>query len=113
LKDYRIKAHLDAVPVNDIDLQHIPNVLGYKKHRILVVDSTGVYSFPIPYVPTYILLRTSPDINLDRLINLYPKITIIADGSNYRSDIERWRKTCLKKNIPFHSTYEKGAYTMY
>jgi len=111
-KDYRIKAHLDALPIKNVIPQSVPNIIGYKQHKILVIDSSSIYSLP-SHTPTYIVLRESPNINLERILCLYPEIAIIADGSNYRSDIERWRKTCLKNKIPFHSTYEKGAYTIY
>jgi len=62
------------------------------------------------FIPEYILLTQSPNINLERLIKQYPKTSIIADGNNYKSDIKRWEKTCSKQKIPFHSTYEKGAF---
>ena len=36
----------------------------------------------------------------------------MADGSNYTSFIERWRKTCLKYKIKFHDTASKGAFVI-
>ena len=76
---------------------------------MLVIDSTGVYSVE-GLQPVYLVLTNSPKINLNRLLKiLQPKI-IIADGSNYRSYLERWEETCLKENIPFHATAKNGAF---
>ncbi len=59
-----------------------------------------------------IIIRNSPKINLERLLeNSNPEI-IIADASNYISYVSLWKETCKNKNIPFHSTYEKGYYKL-
>ena len=56
------------------------------------------------------LIRDSPKVNLERLIDsIHPKL-VLCDGSNYKIYIQRWKTTCLKRKIPFHSTSEKGAY---
>jgi competence protein ComEC len=79
----------------------------FKNATLLVVDSLGVYS---NQNTDYLLLTQSPKINLERLIDSINPKQIIADGSNYHSYIDRWRKTCLKRKLPFHYTGEKGAY---
>ena len=45
-----------------------------------------------------------------RLIDSIHPSTIIADGSNYKSYVARWKLTCLKTKITFHATSEKGAF---
>jgi competence protein ComEC len=86
----------------------LQNVYLIKKTKLLVIDEKGIYK--LPEKPDIVLLTQSPKINFERLLTeLEPKI-IIADGSNYKNLIEIWEKTCLKKNIPFHSTSEKGYY---
>ncbi|GGG40787.1 competence protein ComEC [Bizionia arctica] len=76
---------------------------------LLVIDSLGIYK-TISFKPDFVLLRNSPKINLNRLIDsLQPKY-IIADGSNYKSYVKRWKETCEKQKIPFHQTGEKGAF---
>ncbi len=89
----------------------VPNVLFYKKNKMLLVDSLGIYR-DISSKPNTILLRQSPKINLSRLIELHNPNTIVADGSNYKSYIRRWRKTCRKYNIAFHYTGNSGAYSI-
>jgi len=74
-----------------------------------VIDSLGIYNIN-GLKPDVIILASSPKINLDRLINSLKPRQIVADGSNYKSYLERWKKTSLNKKIPFHSTYEKGCY---
>lgn len=89
--------------------EELHNYFSIKAKEFLVIDSLGIYKIE-GVNPDYILLRQSPKINLDRLLLRFPQVQIIADGSNYKSYANRWKMTCLKLKIPFHSTYEKGAF---
>jgi competence protein ComEC len=60
-----------------------------------------------------VVLRNSPKINLDLFIMQQQPTQIIADGSNYKSYISRWKASCRKAKIPFHATGEKGFYRLY
>lgn len=92
--------------IEDIELQSVYNL---NDEKLLVVDSLGVYDVK-SFQPSYVLLRNSPKINLNRLLDsLQPKI-VIADGSNYKSYLQRWKLTCEQQKIPFHQTSEKGAF---
>lgn len=94
---------------NGVKHQPIKNSYQIKGKKLLIIDSLGVYSLRHT-TPDYVLLTQSSKINLERLLDsIHPKM-IIADGSNYRSYIAKWRKTCLKRKLPFHYTGEKGAY---
>lgn len=85
----------------------IKNLLQWKEHTLLVVGNDGLYVTDVES-PT-VLLSHSPQIHLDRLLDdLQPK-HVIADGSNFKQSIAQWKKTCERRNIPFTSTYEKGA----
>ena len=83
----------------------INSVYNLDNKHLLVIDSLGVYNVET-FRPDYILLTNSPKVNLNRLIDSLRPKQIIADASNYKSYVERWKKTCLNKKIPFHSTYE-------
>jgi competence protein ComEC len=106
--NYVIKNYLQA-NFGEIDtISSIQNVIQINKTKLLIIDEKCVFSIPIK--PDVILLTQSPKINLERLITeLQPKL-IIADGSNFKNLIEHWQKTCVQKNILFHSTSEKGYY---
>lgn len=82
-----------------------------KNQQILVVDSLGVYNLNGLNDPI-VLLQYSPRINLIRLISKLQPKKIIADGTNYKSYIARWRKTCEKEKTPFHYTGESGAFIL-
>ena len=60
--------------------------------------------------PDILLLTHSPKINLDLVMNELKPKAVIADASNYKSYVQRWKATCRKKKIPFHATAEKGFY---
>lgn len=88
----------------------IKNTLYFNTQKILIIDSSGVYENKI--VPDILILTQSPKLNLDRLLNqIHPKM-IIADASNSYSIQKVWKESCLKKNIPFHATAEKGFYKL-
>ncbi len=87
----------------------VKNSYKWKGKTVLVIDSLGVY--PLPKTPVdYLVLTQSPKLNLERAISTLKPKYIVADGSNYTSYINRWKQTCLKRKLPFHTTGEKGAY---
>ncbi len=80
----------------------------FNQKKLFIMDSFG--SYPKAQPLDYLLLTQSPKIHLDRLLDsLRPKM-VLADGSNYRSYISQWKTTCAQKEIPFHSTSEKGYF---
>ena len=88
----------------------LENLLFFKGNKILILDSLGVY--PRNMQPDILVLTQSPKINLERLFqDLKPKI-VVANTTNYKTYIQLWKATCLKKKIPFHATGEKGFYRL-
>ncbi|MFT5862814.1 MAG: competence protein ComEC [Flavobacteriales bacterium] len=109
--DYKVNNYKDQLSLKAVSRDSLPSLFRFKRKTILRVDSLGIYTVPGLH-PDIIILTQSPNINLHRLIDQYPNVQIIGDGSNYRSDIIRWKATCLERKIPFHSTYEKGAFIL-
>ena len=105
---YPIKAYKVAKGITGYSEIKSPYIFKYNEKLILVLDSLGIY--PDSYKIDIVLLTYSPKINLNRMLEgLQPKM-IIADGSNYKSYVKRWKKSCAKKNIAFHFTGTDGAY---
>lgn len=99
----RFKQHYRLDSIRYHPLQH-----AYKE--VLVVDSLGLYKSLGEQAA--VVLRQSPKVHLEDLINkLQPKM-VIADGSNYPSFVRRWKKTCAARGIPFHETAQQGAYPL-
>lgn len=96
-----------AERIKTIKQTSLRNTYTFKGKHLTIIDSTGVY---FKNNTDYILLTQSPKINLDRLLDTLQPVQIIADGSNYKSYINRWKETCKKRKLPFHYTGEKGAY---
>ena len=86
----------------------LKNNYQFNSKQLIIIDSTGVY--PSDKKPEYLLLTQSPRLHLERLLDSIQPKNILADGSNYSSAIERWRRTCSKRKLPFYYTGEKGAY---
>ncbi len=100
--DYKV-----AKRINSVAYQPLQNSYEFDDEKVFIIDSFGVY----PLKKTdYLLLTQSPKINLERLLRSVKPKHIIADGSNYRSYVNRWKTTCEKRKIPFHYTGEKGVY---
>ncbi|WP_458628812.1 ComEC/Rec2 family competence protein [Winogradskyella sp. PC D3.3] len=106
IKNYKVGSSLDIVISNSLQ-----SVYQYKDKVILAIDSFGIYK-GITFQPNYILLRNSPKLNLSRVIDSLQPELIIADASNYKSYLNRWKATCKHKKIPFHQTSEKGAFIL-
>ena len=94
--------------ISTINHDSLGNSYFLNSELLFIIDSLGVYDSS--FSGQTILLRNSPKVNLNRLIDSIKPILIIADGSNYTSYVKRWRNTCSIKKLPFHHTGEKGAF---
>ena len=97
--------------IKKIEDHKLPNIVNLSNRLTLVIDTSRNYNLK-DFDPEILILRNSPKINLERLLNSFSPEQIIADGSNYNSFISRWRKTAENKKIPFHYTGEKGAFIL-
>ncbi|MDX1761714.1 MAG: ComEC/Rec2 family competence protein [Christiangramia sp.] len=95
--------------IDNISKREIPKILELSGKLSLVVDSCSNYNLST-FKPEVLILSRSPKVNLERLIEQLQPELIIADGNNFKSYIEFWRRTSEDKKIPFHYTGEKGAY---
>lgn len=104
VRDAKTVWYLDSV-------EHQPISGNYRLGRrtLLVLDSSGLYS-PSESSPDYLLLTSSPRLHFGRLLQDLNPGLVIADGSNYKSHVERWKRSCEKQGISFHSTSEEGAF---
>lgn len=105
---YPIKAYKVAKGIKYYSEIKSPYIFKYNENLILVLDSLGIY--PDSNKIDIVILTYDPKINLNRILeSLQPKM-IIADGSNHKSYVKRWKKSCTKKNIAFHFTGTDGAF---
>ncbi|MBC9797737.1 ComEC/Rec2 family competence protein [Sinomicrobium weinanense] len=106
LQNYTVSERIQSIQTK------IPgNLYEFNGQQLLYIDSLGIYEVK-GLQADYILLGGSPEINLERVLYLYHPKMVIADGSNYPSLIKRWKASCKKEKLPFHSTYEKGAFIL-
>ncbi|NDV44257.1 ComEC/Rec2 family competence protein [Flagellimonas sediminis] len=103
IKDYSVGER-----IQDRTVQQLKNYYSISQKTLYVMDSLALY--PPTSKVDYLLLTQSPKVNLERVMDsLRPKM-VLADGSNYKSVVKRWEKTCKQKEIPFHYTGEKGYF---
>ncbi|WP_298878768.1 ComEC/Rec2 family competence protein [uncultured Polaribacter sp.] len=108
-KENSISSYKVSEGINEVAEINFKNYIKFYNKDILLIDSLGVYNVVNLNRPI-IVLQYSPKINLTRMIKKIKPSQIIADGSNYKSYILRWEKTCLINKIPFHYTGQKGAF---
>ncbi|WP_445738235.1 ComEC/Rec2 family competence protein [Mariniflexile sp.] len=106
IKDYTVGNHIKTIEKGSLQSVYLLN-----NKKILVIDSLGIYNIK-SFEPDYVLLRQSPKINLNRLIDSIKPKYIIADGSNYKSYMEHWATICKKRKLPFYQTSKKGAFVI-
>lgn len=103
-----IKSLQTANYIQRINSVPLSNFYYYNENKIVLIDSSATW---IPQIkPDVLILTQSARINLERIIAECAPKMIVADGSNYKSRKEHWRKTCVKAKIPFHDTSEKGYF---
>lgn len=103
---YRVKNH--AIVKHDTILK---NAYHFNERNIVILDHNFNEVIENKEV-NILLLSNSPKINLNRIIDdLKPK-QIIADASNYKSYMKRWKKSCTKKCIPFYDITTNGAFIL-
>ena len=107
IKNYLVGTGIDSVSMSDKN----NNLQIFRNESILIIDSLGIYKFN-SIQPTIVVLRQSPKINLDRLLNSFQPRLIVADGSNYKSYVSKWEESCIKNKTPFHSTMQNGAFIL-
>jgi len=107
IKDYKIGANVKEIEF----AKTIPSLMDYKGQRLFVIDSLGVYTVN-DLKEAMVLLIQSPRINLERLIQVLKPKLIIADASNYKSQVVNWKYICDKNAIPFHYTATDGAFVL-
>jgi competence protein ComEC len=109
--DYIISNFITDNNISAIKEDTIQSIYKINNKLLLTIDSLSVFNVS-SFKPDYLLLRNSPRINLVRMIDSLKPELIIADGSNYKSYLKRWKETCKKQKIPFYQTSKKGAFIL-
>ena len=86
--------------------QTLPPIMSFDGCPLVVIDNNGLYP---DLTHGIIILTNNADIHFESLVNeLKPQI-ILADGSNYKQRVDRWRTRAKQLNQKFLDTYSFGA----
>lgn len=105
LDNYIVNEFVDVVKQDSLK-----NIYIFKGKKMLLVDEKSIYN--TSFKPNIVLLTNSPKINLNRLIATMNPQIVVVDNNNYKSYVARWKSTCFKKNVSFHSIREDGAFVL-
>jgi competence protein ComEC len=97
--------------IQKVNYKTLKNSYRIKDHSLLILNKPEMILHKLPK-PDYVLLNNSPKVNFNRFLDSVKPASIIADGSNYWSDIKRWQKSCSDRKLLFHYTGEKGAFIL-
>jgi competence protein ComEC len=100
-----------AEKIKTLNYMNLKNSYLIKGQGLLIINNPET-SFLKSQRTKYVILGNSPKINFNRFLDSTHPKSIIVDGSNYKSDIKRWKKSCSDRKIPFHYTGEKGAFAL-
>lgn len=100
-----------ANAIENVKVQKPQNIFFYNNKVILLIDENSVYRIN-GLKPDIVILKSSPKINLKRLIEeLQPK-QIVVDATNYHNYVKNWEITCAQTKTPFHHMGQKGAFIL-
>lgn len=110
-KETLIKNYKTKLKIKQFTTDTLRDAFVYNQITILIIDSLSVYPSVQDGVDL-VVLRNSPRVHLERMIDSLKPKKIIADGSNYITYVNRWRETAQKRKLPFHHTGKEGAFTL-
>lgn len=105
VENYQVQEHIQK-----IHYKPVACMAQFKAKKILLVNQANQY--PQNASATILVLYGRPRINLERLLQHCNPQQVIADGSNYRFQVEQWKQTCQKQKIPFYYTGKKGFFKL-
>ena len=94
-KNFEVTKRITHAKFNTLQNHYI---IGFDK--LLVIDSLGIYI--CVQNRDYVLFTQYPKLHLERFLDSIDPKVVLADGSNYKSYINRWRKTYQKRKLTFH-----------
>lgn len=95
--------------ISEHKIESVNPLYRISNNNLLLIDSLGIYKFNSQKID-WVLMQYSPKIHFETMIEtLQPKL-VIADGSNYKSLINMWKKTCKTKGVEFYNTATNGAF---
>jgi competence protein ComEC len=101
----------ESFPVQSVTYSKIQEFYHFKKQKIQVVARSYRLKEVVPN-SEILVLKNSPKVNLERLLQKTKSRLVVADGSNYPTFKKRWRKTCRALDVSFHDTAKEGAFVL-
>lgn len=105
-----LEAYQTALNIEEITIQKLKSpYLQCNQQIVYVIDSLGIYQ-NVPLKPNVVLLTQSPKIHFEQMIIELKPQKLIADATNQRFLVEKWKNTAQKYNLDFYCISEKGTY---
>lgn len=113
-RPYREKVGATTLAADSTHWQVEGPVCTFFDRQIVVVDDAWHAAVePVAPRPVDILvLRDTPNIDLDTLRKYYEPKVWVCDGSNYPAQVQAWQLEAQNLAIDLHSTREDGAYIL-
>jgi competence protein ComEC len=84
----------------------LPRITSLASRPVIVVDSLGIYP---PIIDGIVILTDNANIHFETMVHEIKPYLILADGSNYKQVVARWRSRATELDQKFLDTYKLGA----
>lgn len=101
----------ESFPLQSVFYSKIQDFYHFQKQEIQVVAGSYRLKEEVPN-SEILVLKNSPKVNLERLLQKTKSRLVVVDGSNYPSFKKRWRKTCRAMDVLFYDTAKEGAFVL-
>lgn len=86
----------------------LSKVMIWKGKRILILDSLGLYT--AERKPNILIFANKPKLFYKKVLDELEPEMVVVHNTVARWDMERIKRDCKEKKIPFHAVAEKGFY---
>lgn len=86
-------------------------VFVFKDQIYLIVDESLAYD-QLKSTKMILIISNNPKINLERVLMKLTPSKVIVTAKNYTSNVNKWKSTCSKLQVPFYDISKQGVYLM-
>ena len=80
--------------------------------RLAVIEGPVLLSGSEKMEVDYLLLRGSPKVEMEELMQVFDFKTLIFDASNKKWQLEQWKNQCEQLGVPYYDVNEMGAFVL-
>jgi len=123
---YAAEGNRFANGINEVEMQHLEDTAAlvgdhfffqnglaqFYDKRLFVVSGPVIFSGEMPLKVDYLLLRNTPKVEIEDLLQTFDFQQIIFDASNKKWRLEDWKNQCDSLGVNYFDVNEEGAFVL-